>query len=199
MYYPSNDAIRQNMQKAAITLTSDDAGIESLPVMKISIHSPTKVARHPVESGSVIMDNKVIQPTEIVAECFLYIADYSDQIERLLAALDDKSDFTYEIRTKTDTHENLILEDMKEEHVKDKFDVVHITLNFVEMMPINVNVRQASGTQRKNANGKPPKTSSKQDNEKKWSGQAKKFLFGSQAGRNDTHNTIMKLNKLLGI
>ena len=174
MYYSSNSAIKRNIQEAGITLESDDADIKSLPIEEITIHTPTKVARHPVESGSVIMDNKVKQPTEINAECLLYVAEYHSQIERLGAALDDKSDFTYSIKTKTDTFDNLILEDMTEKQVKGKYDVVHISLKFVEMMAIDVNVRQSAGSARKRPNAKPPKTSNRQNSEKKWSGQARK-------------------------
>lgn len=135
-----------SIARASIRLgNGNDTNSDSLPVMHIKIHSPTKVATHPVETGSVIMDNKVIEPIEIEATCMLYISAYNNWMDNLCNALYNKSDQTYVIQTKTDLFEDLILEDMIEEQSKDKFDIVTLILRFRQMLKADVSKEAAKG------------------------------------------------------
>ena len=189
MYPISSQATQSNLYNAYVNIGGgfgQDNG--SLAITHLVIHTPTKVAKHPVESGSVKMDNKVLEPIEIEATCILYISEYDTWMQRLYKALDDKSDTTYTVQTKTDVYENLVLRDIVETQSKDKYDVVELKLKFIEMMKANVSKEEARGGQ-----GTPQNS---QDSKNVNSGEAAPLNPGAKTAIEDTFKTAVK-NRIL--
>lgn len=132
---------------AIIISTSDSGGsfassanknksIAGIHPMSITIHDSVKVARHPVETGEVVLDNKVIQPSEVSVTCLVECA-YWDKVSRMLdKMLLEKSNNPFTIRTKTDDLQGYILYDIVEKQTSDKWDMVEIDLKFIEQLVI---------------------------------------------------------------
>lgn len=112
----------------------DGGAFQNLNIMDIDIHEHCNVAKHPVETGESILDNKTIMPREVTVKCLIDSNNYDDIASRLYAMLYDKTSHTYSINTKKDQIENLILYDIKENEDNKKFDVFSIDLIFIEQL-----------------------------------------------------------------
>lgn len=125
--------------------------IPGLNPMRVTIHNHVTISRHPVETGEVVMDNKVYQPVEVEVNC-LVDCEYFDGVMRTLEKLlKDKSGNTFMIRTKTDDIEGLLLYDIVETQTTDKYDVVEITLKFIEQMEAEVQGYKGTPMQKQNS------------------------------------------------
>jgi hypothetical protein len=113
--------------------------------MSVTLHHPTKVVRHPVETGQVIMDNKVIMPSEITVTCFVEIPHYPEVKDMLMKYLDDTTGgMLCDIETKTDAYEKMLLYDLVEKQTKDKYDVVEIDLKYIQRMDARIDTVKKS-------------------------------------------------------
>lgn len=118
------------------TSASKNKSIAGIHPMNITIHDSVKVARHPIETGEVILDNKVVQPSEVSVTC-LVECEHWDKVSRMLdKMLLEKSNNPFTIRTKTDDLQGYILYDIVEKQTSDKWDMVEIDLKFIEQLVI---------------------------------------------------------------
>lgn len=143
--------------------SKSNESLDGVHPMSVTLHHPTKVVRHPVETGQVIMDNKVIVPSEITVSCFVIVKNYPEVKDMLMEYLDDTTgNMLCDIETKTDAYNNMMLYDLVEKQTKDKYDVVEIDLKFIQRMDARIsalkNVSQASTNAMREQN-KPSKDS----------------------------------------
>jgi hypothetical protein len=110
--------------------------IPGLHPMSITIHDHVLVARHPVETGEVILDNKVRQPSEVTVTCIVECKHF-DKVSRVLdKMLNEKNNYPFTIRTKTDDLQGYILYDIVEKQTSEKWDAVELELKFIEQLTI---------------------------------------------------------------
>lgn len=142
---------------------------ESLPgvhPMHVTVHFPTNVVRHPVETGQVVMDNKVIMPHEITVSIYLVLDDsYTSVYDNLLTYLDDTTgEKMCDIETKTNAWTNMILYDIVEKQTKDKYDVVEFDLKYIFRMDAKISeigkTQGSSNTNNAKRDQNKPKTDS---------------------------------------
>ncbi|MDR0736818.1 MAG: hypothetical protein LBF51_08350 [Zoogloeaceae bacterium] len=96
---------------------------------KASVNEYSKLAEHPVESGGTIVDNRVIQPTEI--EMMVWVTDYANTYPRIKQAFNRHELFIVQMRT--GIYENMALEAIPHEETAESFDVVEMALKFREV------------------------------------------------------------------
>lgn len=125
--------------------------IPGLNPMRITIHNRVTISKHPVETGEVVMDNKVYQPVEVEVNCLVDCEFFDSVMRTLEKLLNDKSGNTFMIRTKTDDIEGLLLYDIIETQTTDKYDVVEITLKFIEQMEAEVQGYKGTPMQKQNS------------------------------------------------
>lgn len=125
--------------------------IPGLNPMTITIHNSVTISKHPVETGEVVMDNKVHKPVEVVVNCLVDCGFFDSVMRTLEKLLNDKSGNTFMIRTKTRDIEGLLLYDIIETQNSDKYDVVEITLKFIEQMEAEVQGYKGTPMQKQNS------------------------------------------------
>lgn len=98
--------------------------------MRAQVSPNAKVMEHPVESGGVTTDWRVIQPTEISMTVFLFSDDYASVYQ------DVKNLFIgtalLSVLTKADMFPNMLLAAMPHEEEPDQFDIIAMQLTFRE-------------------------------------------------------------------
>lgn len=125
--------------------------IPGLHPMRVTIHNHVTISRHPIETGEVVMDNKVYQPVEVEVNCLVDCEFFDSVMRTLEKLLQDKSGMTFMIRTKTDDIEGLLLYDIVETQTTEKYDVVDITLKFIEQMEAEVQGYKGTPMQKQNS------------------------------------------------
>lgn len=94
-----------------------------------------RVIEHPVEDGSVIHDNKVIEPLKVRVRGYVekhWFDDVSKQLSKLLYWRG--SDYTWHITTRFTRYDNLVLTAMPHHETPDKLDVTEFSLELTQLM-----------------------------------------------------------------
>lgn len=146
-----SDAYNANSRGAWDSGSHKNDSIPGLNPMRVTIHNHVTISRHPVETGEVVMDNKVHQPVEVEVNCLVDCEFFDSVMRTLEKLLQDKSGNTFMIRTKTDDIEGLLLYDIIETQTTDKYDVVEITLKFIEQMEAEVQGYKGTPMQKQNS------------------------------------------------
>lgn len=123
--------------------------------MRAHIDPKAVVMRHPVESGGVKADWRVILPIEIEVTVFLTGDEYRDAYQAVRAIF--LGDDLVSVQTKTDTYFNQMLAAMPHEEDPDQFDIIAMQLRFSETIIIDAQIQalapaQASPTDTSTAN-----------------------------------------------
>lgn len=103
-----------------------------LSATDIEVHDSVKITKYPVEKGYTVMDNRVEQPT--VIEIKALAEDKNVSAISTLRFLLKKSKDTFDVTCKSATYTNMVLESIKESDKTDMYDVVEVTLKFVEAL-----------------------------------------------------------------
>lgn len=103
-----------------------------LSATDIEVQDSVKITKYPVEKGYTIMDNRVAQPT--VIEIRALAEDKNVSAISTLRHLLKKSVNTFDVTCKSATYTNMVLESIKESDKTDMYDVVEVTLKFVEAL-----------------------------------------------------------------
>jgi hypothetical protein len=96
---------------------------------KASISRWSKIAEHPVESGGKIVDNRVIQPTEI--ELTLYVTEIATTYERLKTAFLGNELIT--VQTRAGIFADMAIEGMPHDETPESADVFVLQLELKEV------------------------------------------------------------------
>lgn len=115
---------------------------QSFNVLNVKTNMPTRLAKHPVETGEVIMDNKVVDPIEIEVSILLVVSDdnFPSQRAFLNAARNSRSADTYTVCTKYDSYFDMIIESIDDDESNDKFDATVMNVKFVQLLPVTAMV-----------------------------------------------------------
>lgn len=98
--------------------------------IKANVNEYSKVMEHPVETGIVITDHIVEQPTEIELSVFLIskgnIQDYRSVYQQIKQL--KKSGTLLTVQTRTDSYPNMIITDMPHDESPDMFDAIMVAI-----------------------------------------------------------------------
>lgn len=122
----------------------------------ISVKENAKVWRHPVESGAVTSDGRVIEPLTIEVAVTLKPKTYAETYQEIKAFY--LSNDLISIQTKTDFYSNMVLASMPHEENPDHYDTITMVLRFEEVIIVTTSTGDlpASSTQNGgNKNAKP--------------------------------------------
>lgn len=123
-----------------VYLCSDNEGksrIDGIQVKQVNVRPNARIIKHPIETGGVVMDNKVLDPKTInIRVAVVWKADKSH--EKALSELDKLwEDRTYNfcsIRTRKQVYKNLKMVSEPHTETPDRFNVFEFDLQFEEMM-----------------------------------------------------------------
>lgn len=134
-----------------VYFTDSESGDEiwtSAKVMGSSVSPEALVMQHPVETGTSIMDHRVIQPVEVSVRLMLEKDNYRD----VYSAIQEyhKSANLVEIHTRTSIYSNMEIVAFPHEEDPEYFDAIPIEIHFREM--IFVSPSQGTMTQENTRN-----------------------------------------------
>lgn len=103
---------------------------DSRPV-KASVVEPSKNMEHPIETGSVITDHRVILPVEIDLSLIMKAATYAAQYGQIRAAF--ISGELFYVHTRTGVYKNMMITDIPHEESPEMFDTITMALKMREV------------------------------------------------------------------
>lgn len=103
--------------------------------MRASIQPNAKVMEHPVESGGVVTDWRVILPIEITLTMFLAGEDYQSVYKTIESMFAGTTLVT--IQTKSGVYPNMLLAGMPHEETPDEYDMLAVGLRFREALLVS--------------------------------------------------------------
>mgnify|MGYP000882829430 FL=1 len=145
--------------------------------MKCSVTEPTKNMEHPIETGSVITDHRVIMPVEIDMALVLDADVYYDQYQQMKQAM--KAATLFYIGTRTGIYRNMMITDIPHEESPDQYDTITVNIKFKEVQLVTAtfepltarkvqNKDNASTKDRGQQNSKTPTDAKKAQAEQSW-------------------------------
>lgn len=102
--------------------------------MKASIKETSKPMEHPVETGVIITDHKVLQPVEIELPLICGGDNYRDVYQQIRDLY--RNSALLVVQTKTDSYANMIITDMPHEEDPALYDAIPIALKLKEVLII---------------------------------------------------------------
>lgn len=100
--------------------------------LKANVKEGQKLMEHPVETGSIITDHRVIKPYEIDLAMVLTPETYANTYQQIKSVLIGIK--AVQIQTMTDLYSNLFIEDMPHEENPEHFDTITMVLKFKQVI-----------------------------------------------------------------
>lgn len=107
--------------------------------LKVEVKEGARVMEHPVESGSMIADFRVIRPKEIDLSLIIPAPDFSSTYEQIRSAFTNST--LLSVQTKTDVYQNMIIAEMPHTEDPEMFDVITLAMHLREVLfvvPVSV-------------------------------------------------------------
>ncbi len=112
--------------------------------MAADIRETSIVMSHPVETGTILSDNHIINPIEINMPVFVPSQSYNLIYNQIKQAFVAATSFT--VQTRLGVYPNMIIADMPRREDPDMYDAVIIALHFKEVLyvvPVSVSAASA--------------------------------------------------------
>lgn len=100
--------------------------------LKAHVRETATVMKYPVETGAIISDHRISNPTEIEFVCIIPEAAYSSAYPAIRNAWQNAT--LLSVQTRTGTYKNMIIGDMPHEEEPDMFNAITQFIKFVEVI-----------------------------------------------------------------
>lgn len=133
--------------------------------LKCSVTEPSKNMEHPIETGSVVTDHRVILPVEAELSLIMSAAYYQDQYAQIKTAY--LAGELFYLHTRTGIYSNMMITDIPHDETPEMFDTItmalklrevqFVTAQFLPLPPRKVSDKTSQSTKdRGQINGKDP-------------------------------------------
>lgn len=99
--------------------------------LSATVREESKVMEHPLETGSTVVDHRIITPKEIELSCILSSEEYAD-VYQVIKNIWLNGD-TLTVQTRTDSYENMIIESIPHEEKSDMMDGITLAMKLREV------------------------------------------------------------------
>lgn len=99
--------------------------------IKCSVTEPSKNMEHPIETGSVVTDHRVILPVEAELSLIMDAATYRDQYQQIKSAY--LAGELFYLHTRTGIYPNMMITDIPHDETPDIFDTIALALKLREV------------------------------------------------------------------
>lgn len=120
------------MDVTAILNESREQLFPTANFLKASIAPSNTFAQHPIEDGTVVSDNKIINQVRISIPMILDSNDYKDVYKSIQDASNNSTMLS--IQTRVTTFDRMYIESYPSEESASVFDTVSMTVNFIEQI-----------------------------------------------------------------
>ena len=129
--------------------------LENAKVLKAEIKPTVKLMEHPLETGAMVTDFKIIKPVEIDISLMLLSENYADVYQTLKNFYNKSTSLI--VQTKTDVYKNMVIESFPYEESADVYDGITLALTVKEILYATTSTSTSS------VNTKTPKHKTKID------------------------------------
>ncbi len=106
----------------------------SSAIMSCSVTDDSKLMEHPIESGALVVDHKVINPVEITLRLCLPAYIYSSVYREIRRLYEDS--VYLRIKTKAQWYTNMVLQALPHDETPETFDRLVFDLHFKEVLEV---------------------------------------------------------------
>lgn len=103
-------------------------------ISKVQVRETSKTMEHPIESGTVISDYKVINPVSIILNIYLTKKNYNSVYQSLLTHF--KKSTLLLIQTNARIYKDMIISDMPHSETPEHFDSIILSLNLKQVFTV---------------------------------------------------------------
>jgi hypothetical protein len=103
--------------------------------IKVVVKENSKLMQHPLESGAIITDHRIILPIEIEMSLILASSDYSDVYKSIRQYYYNATLLV--IQTRTGIYENQLIEAIPHEEDPDMYDAITIALSLKQVFYVS--------------------------------------------------------------
>jgi len=128
--------------------------------IKAVVKEQSKVMEHPVESGAIITDHRIILPTEIDLSLVLSSADYQDVYKEIRQYYLNATELI--VQTRSGVYENQLIAALPHEEDPTMYDAITLALSLKEVITVTAkfavvprNPARSSTTNRGTQQGRP--------------------------------------------
>jgi hypothetical protein len=116
--------------------------VETARPLKALIKEYSKPMEHPIETGAVVTDHRIIMPTEIDLDVMLRSDDYRTSYAQIKQLFDNATLML--VQTRTRVYSDMFLVEIPHEEDPDLFDVIHMPLKLKQVQLINAQTGRLS-------------------------------------------------------
>lgn len=107
---------------------------DDFSVIDIEVDRRSEGIQHPVEDGTKIFDNKVILPLTVKLTGIVHLKNFERIWSYILKMYECRTYKFFDVLTKTEELNNLMLTEVPKRETSEKWDAVEITLTFQQVM-----------------------------------------------------------------
>ena len=107
---------------------------EQYKITDIRPSKPGRLAKTPLELGTVSIDNKVVDPIEITVTGFIEAEHYDSYMEFLNEWRNNREWKFLQLISKFEIYDHLVLLNINPHETADKFDVAEVTCTLMQVM-----------------------------------------------------------------
>lgn len=100
------------------------------------IKETATLMNHPIESGTIVTDHKIINPTEIIFNMVISSQDYKNVYYTIQKAFKDSTFLT--VQTKAAVYTNMIINNLPHKESPDNFNSLIVLLHLKEVFTVKV-------------------------------------------------------------
>lgn len=141
------DALIPSASGDVVAIIEADTGnqiFEAARPMKVTVSESANMLAHPIESGGNVVDHRLILPIGLSVSMILESARYRSAYQEIRQVFRDSVRLS--VQTKTDTYENLYLQDIPHEEDPSLFDTITIVLQFIETRIATIQIQALPAT-----------------------------------------------------
>lgn len=118
--------------------------------MKAAVTPDSKAMEHPLETGAVVTDHRIILPIEIELSLILVGADTYRTTYRQVADLFRRGELLT-VQTRADSYASMVIQSMPHEENPDQFDVLVLALKLKEVQYVDAKFTTAKVRHKKDS------------------------------------------------
>ncbi len=105
--------------------------------MRAEVREYSRGMKYPIETGAILTDNIISEPTEIRMDLFIPAAAYATVYPQIRSAR--LNGIFFVIQTRTGTYKNMYIEEMPHDETADMFSAVVMHIKFLEAIQVGAN------------------------------------------------------------
>lgn len=124
------------------------------------VSETAKLMKHPVETGIVITDHRIIEPIKITLNVIMRPDTFADMYQQAKDVF--KGNTTIQVQTKTDLYSSMLMQELPHKEDAAHFDTITMVMKFEQVLFVKAQTLKLSSV---NAGNKTGKTASATDSE----------------------------------